>query len=85
MSQTTIREYIDHLVSKHARSGTVGEALEALHVKLKKEVGDFKPGEGTQKPQQFAAWGELQYLEGFLETPAAMLTDCNCKAHGKQS
>lgn len=73
MREVSIREAVNQIYARGG--GRVQERLEKLHQELAAEVASI------DKEQDHAGWFasycELQFLEGFIETPAALMRDCD--------
>ena len=66
----TIKELVNRIVDAGERSGKSTEGLAKLHDKLSKEL-ESATDEVTRK----RLVGDIQFLEGYQETPASLLTD----------
>ncbi len=77
-----MREYVDHLMDKHQKSGTIGQALKKLREKIKRDLGPCKPDypDGLPGPpldeKKLETWGDLCFVHGVLQTGAIAYMDC---------
>jgi len=66
----TIRELVHRIVDAWERSGKSTENLAKLHDKLVSEMEA-----ATDPVERTRIYHDLQFLEGYQETPATLLTD----------
>lgn len=68
----TIFQLVDTLVSVHGARGHAMDKLEELELSLQREY------EGCSDPTEQKRIGlDLAYVQGYMETPAALLADLN--------
>jgi len=82
MSQVVISAYVEHLIDKHQRSGTIKQELTKLYCKIEKELGEREPDYPDGLPgapvdkSKIPLWGDLCYVHGTLGNPGITYLDC---------
>ena len=76
MATRPIRELVNHIVTCEGKKGKAVDGLQALHTRLQNDIQATNDGEAKRRLQQ-DSW----FLEGYMQTPAAALADCQsaCK------